>query len=138
MKITNKIRDFRKKKHWTQQRLSDIADVPREHISAYENGKGNPTHVTLQKIADALSVTVSELVGAQPVAEVKISDNDRLILSVVKDSQLSVDELIQAIKLYKFAHTPVEQKPVEVNVNDLDYKNPRTSPPVKREQHQKA
>ncbi|MDP7594669.1 MAG: helix-turn-helix domain-containing protein, partial [Pseudomonadales bacterium] len=46
----------------TQQQLADMAGVPRATLANMESNGGNPTITTVIKIANALGVTVSDLV----------------------------------------------------------------------------
>lgn len=43
----------------TQESLAELSDVGLRTLKQFESGKGNPTLLTLQKIADALGLEVS-------------------------------------------------------------------------------
>lgn len=43
----------------TQEQLADAAEVRQSEISRIENGRGNPTVLTLARLADALGLEVS-------------------------------------------------------------------------------
>jgi len=58
--VSQQIRKHRKKAAWTQEQLAEKAGLPQSHISRIENGKHSPSHKTLQKIAEAFGVSVSE------------------------------------------------------------------------------
>lgn len=63
MTIGENIRKLRKEKGWTQAELAFEADTNSLSISYYENGRALPSILNLISIADALGVTLDELVG---------------------------------------------------------------------------
>lgn len=60
---------LRKQKGWSQQELAKEADISRTGLSRIESGKTDPRTKTLQAIATALGVDLSELVSAIPDLE---------------------------------------------------------------------
>jgi len=63
------LRYFRKKQKISQQELGQLIDKPQTTISDWENGKYLPDIDDAVKIASALGVSVSELLGeTQPKA----------------------------------------------------------------------
>jgi len=64
--IGKTIRAFREKAGMTQEELAKVSGMPQSHISRLENGEHSPTHLTMQKIADALGINVNQL---DPAAE---------------------------------------------------------------------
>ncbi len=61
----------RKRAGFTQQKLSDITGVGRLSISLYERDQTVPKIMNLLSIADALHVSLDELVGRVPPKEVE-------------------------------------------------------------------
>jgi putative transcriptional regulator len=59
--LGRRIRAVRSAKGWTQQILADHAELTRESISSIENGRSDPTFSTLAHIADALGLTLQDL-----------------------------------------------------------------------------
>lgn len=60
--IANNIKKYRQKLGISQDSLSKIADVTYNNVTKVESGGSqNPTIVTLSKIANALGVSVDEL-----------------------------------------------------------------------------
>lgn len=57
------IRDFRVKKGMTQQQLADKLGVNQCTVSDYETGQVELTLPKLVRIADALGVTIYDLIG---------------------------------------------------------------------------
>ena len=54
VKIENRIREFRKEKHLSQQKLAQAVGLKRRSIMAYENNAISPTLETAYKIAKVL------------------------------------------------------------------------------------
>ena len=59
----NKMREIRRSKKLTMKELGNLVGVSESTISLYENGKHEPDIITMGRIADALSVSVDELLG---------------------------------------------------------------------------
>ena len=63
MNTGQKIRDLRKKHGITQKALADKLGTSPQNLAQYESGKRHPKIETLQKIADALDIPVSDIIG---------------------------------------------------------------------------
>ena len=62
-KITGRIiREMRKRKGLTQEVLSGLAAVSRSHLAEIESGRTNANVETLWRIAEALSIRLSDLI----------------------------------------------------------------------------
>jgi transcriptional regulator with XRE-family HTH domain len=62
--LAKRVKECRKKKGWTQQKLAEKAGLSFNTITKIEQGIGDsPTLKTLIKLADVLEVTIDELVG---------------------------------------------------------------------------
>jgi transcriptional regulator with XRE-family HTH domain len=55
------VRQQREERKWTQEQLAEKADLDQTFISGIERGSRNPTIITVNKLARALKITVSEL-----------------------------------------------------------------------------
>lgn len=71
MTIGENIKKIRKEKRLTQKELAQRLNVSQANLAQYENGKRNPKLATLQKIADALEVSVSDLLSSSCTQESK-------------------------------------------------------------------
>lgn len=61
--LSENIKKFRKKKGLSQDKLAKLADVTLTTLVKIESGvNDNPTIKTLKKIADALEISLNELV----------------------------------------------------------------------------
>ena len=56
-----RIREIRKEKGYSQEKLADIAGLDRTYIGGIERGERNPSLKNIEKIAKALRVQVVEL-----------------------------------------------------------------------------
>ncbi|MBN1265205.1 MAG: cupin domain-containing protein [Anaerolineales bacterium] len=65
------VRTFRQKRGLSQKELADLSDISTNTLSLVERGKTSPTVSTLQKIANALNMDISDFFGIES-AENKI------------------------------------------------------------------
>lgn len=70
IEIGKKIRYFRKRANMTQEKLGFESELGQKYISELENGKKMPTMRTLEKIAEALEITVPYLCAFGDEADV--------------------------------------------------------------------
>lgn len=62
LQVAGQVRDIRRARHLSQRQLASRMQVPRTYISKIENGKAIPTLGSLERLAQALEVEVSQLV----------------------------------------------------------------------------
>jgi len=62
LQVAGQVRDIRRARHLSQRQLASRMMVPRTYISKIENGKAIPTLGSLERLALALGVDVSQLV----------------------------------------------------------------------------
>ena len=58
-----RIRKLRKQKFWTQEKLSEKAEISPDYLCRIETGKKHPSLKALLLIANALDTTVDDLLG---------------------------------------------------------------------------
>ena len=63
--LGERVRMLRKQRKLGQEPLADLASLHRTHIYSIEKGKANPSIETLLKLADALEVSLVELVDVE-------------------------------------------------------------------------
>ncbi len=61
IKFGMKLRETRKKKGISQEKLAELAGLHRTYISSVERGERNVTIETIQKCAEALGVSMAKL-----------------------------------------------------------------------------
>ena len=69
------IRTLRESRGLTQSRLAEIIGVSSKTVSKWETGKGLPDISLLQPLAQALGISVIELMNGAPVANRNVSGN---------------------------------------------------------------
>ncbi len=62
LQVAGQVREIRRARHLSQRQLAGRMQVPRTYISKIENGKAIPTLGSLERLANALEVDVSQLV----------------------------------------------------------------------------
>ena len=67
IKIGLKIKLERAKRKLTQEKLAELADLSKTHVGDIERGTTIPTIETLNRIANALDITLVELVDVSKV-----------------------------------------------------------------------
>jgi transcriptional regulator with XRE-family HTH domain len=63
--VGRNVRRLRVKKGLTQEQFAERSGFSQQYISSLENGRRNPTVVTLCELADALGATPIELLRAR-------------------------------------------------------------------------
>ena len=56
-----KIKEFRKRRHYTQAQLAEMVNVDDKHISCIESGKNFPSPELIERFSRALSVEPNDL-----------------------------------------------------------------------------
>ena len=69
------IKRLREEKNMTQQQLADKLSVSAKTISKWETAKGYPDITLLESIANALSVSVTELISGNTIVNSNVSAN---------------------------------------------------------------
>ena len=71
----------RKAQNLTQERLAEQLGVSNKTVSKWENGKCMPDYSIIQKLCDALHVTLPELMGGEDAAEdsVRVYDDEQIL-----------------------------------------------------------
>ncbi|TXH06259.1 MAG: XRE family transcriptional regulator [Nevskiaceae bacterium] len=57
------VRELRERHGWSQERLAEIADLNRSYLGEIERGRVTPSLSTIGKLAAALQVAPSALIG---------------------------------------------------------------------------
>jgi len=60
--IAGNIRQYRAKQKISQEKLSELTGISQQHISNIENEQVNPSIEVLLEIANALKITINDLV----------------------------------------------------------------------------
>lgn len=60
--VGRNVKRFRQRKGLTQEQFAEVSGFSQQYISSLENGRRNPTVVTLYELATALGISHIELV----------------------------------------------------------------------------
>ena len=140
MRLSEKIRNLRSQKGWTQGDLAKFSGVSLGSIKRYETDSGNITYSNLQKIANALNVKVENLsLSMSPSPVSKLSPSSLLVQNNAKISDLSFTD-DNAVFITALNSTVGAGESIDINgveVCDTDTKMPfsltlfKTPPRVK-------
>ena len=104
MELSQRIRLLRKKKGLNQGELAEKVGINPSHLSRLENGKYQPSVDALQKIAEALEVTVDFLLSDDDSGELEIkienkslSERLRLIDTLEEADQQALIQVIDSM-----------------------------------------
>ena len=64
--VGSNVRAFRARRGWTQEQLAERSGFSQQYISGLEQGRRNPTVVSLYELPQALGVTPIELLQPSP------------------------------------------------------------------------
>lgn len=81
--IGTNIRRARTRRHLTQDDLAQTVHTTRQTISNYETGRSRPDVETLQRLADALGVELTELLDGEPPAARRAALRRLCIMGIV-------------------------------------------------------
>ncbi len=91
-----RIRELRNLKGVSQARLAITAGMDPATLNRLEQGKGNPNIKTLEKLAEALSVSVSELLEEEaPKAQAPLSPETQQRRSTSAEGELDIQALVR-------------------------------------------
>lgn len=96
------IKKLRRAKGWTQPELAARSGVAVNTISAWENGRNEPTGTSLQAVADALGCTTDYLCGIEvPESVKKSTDSDRVFLieQLMEADSLTIHRMLKYYEL---------------------------------------
>ena len=98
--IGQRIREIRKSKKWTQEKLAEYSELEPSYISHIERAATKPSLQTLISIANTLGVSLDELVYGNLVKSSHVSV--KLIDELLKDcSADEIEALAEVIKTVK-------------------------------------
>ena len=97
--IGERIRQIRKNKKFTQEKLAELSNLDPTYISEVENGKANYTVFTLFSICNSLEVRMSDVLEAayQPQIEQSFSQRFSKLTRVLKNKDSATKQKILRI-----------------------------------------
>ena len=118
--FSNKLAAIRKSKGLSQQALADMTGLSRSTIGMYEIGKNEPNFNQLNKLANALNVTVSDLIDDQKDELIII---DRAIRRQEEDELAAYLEMLRTrpeMRILLDTVAGATKEEVEANVHFLE------------------
>lgn len=82
-KTGNLIRTIRSEKEMTQKELAELLHVSNAAVSKWENGHGFPEISLLEPLAEALGISVTELMRGERLAEEEEAEQDVVIKDII-------------------------------------------------------
>lgn len=98
-RVGARIRDLRLRRNWTQEMLGERAGMSYKFIGEVERGTGNPTLDSIEQIARAFSVDVSELFknGASEAVYSTITASDFAVFRELREQLSSAEDVMKRI-----------------------------------------
>jgi transcriptional regulator with XRE-family HTH domain len=94
-----RIKELRKQKKLTQERLAEMVDVDPRYISFIEVGRNSPSLETMEGIARALEVEIKDLFefGHLQAGVIKAEELEKLLSGLDEEKKRTILKLIRAI-----------------------------------------
>ncbi len=101
MEVNERLRKIRKEKGYSVYKLSNETGISQNHIHSIEKGKSQPKIDTLERLLNALGVTITEFFNAESHVYYP-SDYEIELLSAARDlDQERAEILLQAARYMK-------------------------------------
>jgi len=98
MKFMENLRFWRKKRGFSQLKLSEMVNISPNYLNAVENGKNFPSPEIIQHISDILGILPYQLFIEHPAEIVPINNMVSELLAVKQRLVKEIDTLIQNYK----------------------------------------
>lgn len=89
--LGRKIRLLRQSRGWTQEMLAEYADLHVSYVVLLEKGSSRATIETLEKLASAFNISISDLV--QSLGDTKDEPKQRRLRALLEDFAQKIDSL---------------------------------------------
>lgn len=98
--LGQRIRENRKGKGFSQEKLAELSDLHPTYISHLENGKANPSLIILTNIANALEVHICDLVTdkSKVAFDKTLLDIQNALDSSSADQKIKIQSMLEAVK----------------------------------------
>ena len=82
--VSDALKRARKAKRWTQLELAERSGVSQQAISFIENGRNSPSESTIRLLADALGLSVSDLLHDESETETTLKPDELRLLEMFR------------------------------------------------------
>ena len=95
-----KFKSIRKSQGWSSEALSNVANISRQSISKWENGKSIPSFKKIQQLAKVLGVNASEIsdITSHPISEIKVSEKIQLKSDNITTTNKDIKVILSSLK----------------------------------------
>ena len=96
-----KFKSIRKSQGWSSEALSNAANISRQSISKWENGKSIPSFKKIQQLAKVLGVNASEISDitvSHPVSGIKVSEKIQLKSDNITTANNDINIILSSLK----------------------------------------
>jgi transcriptional regulator with XRE-family HTH domain len=95
--IGNRINTIRSKKKISQEDIASVLGISRQRFARIENGQSEASYYMIKKIADCLSVSVSDITSADENVDLRLCFREAGNSEEINDS---VDKIIDILKTF--------------------------------------
>ena len=122
--VGRKIRELRRAREWTLDELSSRSGLSAGFLSQVERGLSSLSIVSLERVCDALGISMSKLMGAEPTGPEAAGEP----CEVVAASRQWIVRIPDSAISYRHLTARLPQCPFEVLINEFprDYHHPST------------
>lgn len=106
-----KLKEIRKEKNISQQKLAELLGVSFVAVSQWELGKRSPKSRTVRHVADALGVSVAELVDFFPL--------EKSVVSFAEEQLPKLEERLDRTEQADVSEAPGEMRSYEEDINEV-------------------
>ncbi len=99
--LGRRLRDLRKRRGLTIERLAEMADVDVKYLGSIERGNENPTVATLEKLAGALSVKLHQILNFEHEATGKKLLRRRIMQILDKCDERELQTILKMVSAVK-------------------------------------
>lgn len=99
MTVGQRIRKLRKEKDWTQRELGKLTGIDHRNLTRYETGAVKPSIKVLERLANALEISVDELIHDPSEIKPELLIQDKELLRQFQEVERLEDTEKQAVKI---------------------------------------
>lgn len=99
MALGERIATLRKKRGWTQGILAEKVGVHSNHITRWETNRMRPSITTLRRIAEALGVTLDELLDEEQPTPAALADEPELVEKLQQLQELAPQDRAMVFRM---------------------------------------
>jgi transcriptional regulator with XRE-family HTH domain len=99
--LGTRIRELRKQRKLTQERLAELADIDISYLGNIERGRENPTVAVLEKLAAALSLMPHQLLNVEHALQGEKALRRRIVQVLDKCDENELQTILKIVAAIK-------------------------------------